>query len=321
MVDIVGVGHACYDNLCMIREYPSEDTASHISDMKIQGGGAASQALVTASRLGGTAGYIGYLGDDQFGKYLLNDYTKENIDTGCIKTVPGGKTSVSFILTSGKTGQRTIFYYPGKLPDLTIDGDAEKMISGAKYLHLDATNYNSALAAARIAKRHNVKVSLDGCEVENDTGRTKELIALTDVLITNKTYPEEVTGCADLKKAMGILAGLGPELVVTTRGADGAYALRGGKFMHFPAYDFKPKDSTGAGDSFHGAFIYCLLHNYPLNYCVKFASAVSAINCMTFGGRDGLPTLSQTLEYIKTHDYDESGIYSISNKNAQDLQS
>ncbi|MDR3644731.1 MAG: carbohydrate kinase family protein [Clostridia bacterium] len=308
MFDVIGVGHACYDNLCTVPVYPREDTASRIVAWDEQGGGAASQALVTLARLGASTAYAGNLGDDRAGQFLLADYQKEKVNTECVKVIKGAVSSTSFILISQETGQRTIFYYPGKLPVLDIEKATEAFIGQSSYLHLDAVDYDSALKAAETARRHHVKTSLDGCEVRDDVSQTIRLITLTDVLITNQTYPEKVTGCSCLPDALKKLAAMGPQIVITTCGADGAFCYDGSRIVHYPAYDIRPVDSTGAGDSFHGAFLFGLVNHYSIERCVQFASAVSAINCMTLGGRAGLPTLDEVFRYMESHPYGRSKV-------------
>lgn len=303
MIDVIGIGHACFDNLCIIPDYPKEDTATRILDIKKQGGGAVSQALVTLSRLGCRAAYVGTLADDEAGKFLLEDYNMERIDTSYVSVCHEGITSTAFVLNNKNTGDRTIFYYPGKLPKLEFDLDKENFINKSKILHLDATDYDAAFQSALIAKKHKVMVSLDGCEIESNVERTIKLISLTDVLITNKIYPFEVTGCSNQNKALLQLAEMGPKIVVMTCGADGCLVILNNEVVHFPAYKIEAIDTTGAGDAFHGAFLYGILQNYSIEYTIKFASAVSAINCLSIGGRKGLPNKEQVLKFLESHEY------------------
>lgn len=306
MFDVIGVGHACFDKLCTVPKYPREDTANRIISIVEQGGGAVSQALVALSRLGASTAYMGSLGDDKAGQFLLNDYKKEKVNTDYINISKNAVSSESFILISQETGERTIFYYPGKIPSLVVDKEIESVIGQTKYLHLDATDYVSAVKAAKAARRNNVKVSLDGCEVERNVEKTIALISLVDILITNETYPLQVTGQRNLSDAIRQLAEFGPKLIVTTCGANGSYYFDGKEIIQYPAYDITPVDSTGAGDAFHGAFLFGLANHYSIGKCIQFASAVSAINCMTVGGRKGLPTLKQVEDYMESHSYSQA---------------
>jgi sugar/nucleoside kinase (ribokinase family) len=76
---------------------------------------------------------------------------------------------------------------------------------------------------------------------------------------------------------------------VATLGADGAMALLGDQCVRFPAFRVQAVDTTGAGDIFHGAFIYGLLQNWPLRQIMTFANAAAALNCTRLGAYADLP--------------------------------
>lgn len=59
-------------------------------------------------------------------------------------------------------------------------------------------------------------------------------------------------------------------------------------------------DTTGAGDVFHGGYLYGLLRKWPLKDTIRFASAVAAMKCRKLGGRAGIPRLSEVREFLKS---------------------
>ena len=79
----------------------------------------------------------------------------------------------------------------------------------------------------------------------------------------------------------------------------------GDKFFKIPAFKVDVVDTTGAGDVFHGAFIYGLLQGWDIEYTAKFSSAVSAIKCTRLGGRAGIPNLATVERFLEdgTIDY------------------
>jgi sugar/nucleoside kinase (ribokinase family) len=90
---------------------------------------------------------------------------------------------------------------------------------------------------------------------------------------------------------MRALRALGPRIVVTTLGARGCAYLDGEDEVRVPAYEVEVLDTTGAGDAFHGAYLYGLLRNWSPRERARFANAVAALNCTALGGRAGLPDL------------------------------
>ncbi len=296
--DVIGIGHLCYDHISIIDGYPPEDTSKHIDEMFNQPGGAASQAIAAVARLGGTAGYLGNLGDDDVGKYLHADCLSEGIDVSHVRLIPGGVTSTSYVFVNSRNASRTLFTYHDKLPAYIFDLEARRYIAGAKCIHLDGTMYENAMEAARIAHEKQVLVSLDGCSPQKDNDKNLALAALTDILIMNETYPCRLVDDSDRERAILRIAELGPRVVISTSGDKGCLLARDGAIERFPAYRIEPVDTTGAGDVFHGAFIFGMLKGYSIEDTIKFSSAVSAINCMSIGGRKGIPSFVQVRQFM-----------------------
>jgi sugar/nucleoside kinase (ribokinase family) len=93
----------------------------------------------------------------------------------------------------------------------------------------------------------------------------------------------------------------GPSVVGVTRGPQGAWARRRDERTVFaPALRVRVVDTTGAGDAFHGAFAWGLLHRRSLRWTMRFASLVAALKCRALGGRRALPTLTQALARMRS---------------------
>jgi len=122
---------------------------------------------------------------------------------------------------------------------------------------------------------------------------------LTDVLITSKAFAEDSTGESDYRKAGEKLRSLGLELIVITLGEDGSICLCSEDFFICNTFEVEVIDTTGAGDVFHGAFLYGLLREWDIRRVSEFATAVAAIKCTKLGGRAGLPTLAEAEKFIK----------------------
>jgi sugar/nucleoside kinase (ribokinase family) len=297
----VSVGHFCLDTVCIADGFPSENTSQHVDFAGKQGGGAAAQAIVTFQRLGGKAGYAGVLGSDDIGTWLLNDLETEGVDHSFV-TRENGYSSFSFVCSNRRNASRTLFNYHDKLPKINFTRDLINYIGHARYLHLDGTMYENARTAAEIARRHGVLVSLDGCSPQKDNRLNRELIKLTDILITNADYPCAIMEDENRERAIRQLAKLGPKTFITTLGEDGYIAYINDELVHYPAYRIDPVDTTGAGDAFHGAFLRALDLNFDFEKALRFSGAVSAIVCKAIGGRDGIPDLKKALEFMTANE-------------------
>ena len=108
------------------------------------------------------------------------------------------------------------------------------------------------------------------------------------------------------------LCAYGAEMAFYTLGAEGAIARSPAGTFTYPAFPTQIVDTTGAGDAFHGAFIYGLLQDWPIHEIACFASAVAALNCGHLGGRSGLPDLAEVESFIaKNRKRWEAGIKSL----------
>lgn len=217
---------------------------------------------------------------------------------------PGVVTHFTNVIVNAQRNTRTFLSYHGKFAPINF-GEAERdYISHAKILHLDNTRNDNALAAARIAKEHHVLVSLDGSSTDPDIRRNWELAELADVVIAGEKFPWKLTGIEDRRAAMlEVGKRLHAKIFLMTVGGSGCILYSNGTLIDYPAYKIAPVDTTGAGDAFHGAFLFGLLHGFDLDYNIRFSSAVGALSCMAVGGRAGLPDHAQTLRFMQEHPF------------------
>lgn len=299
VVEIWGIGHCCQDFSCIVEQYPKEDGSTHILDIDdSQGGGAMATAMVAASRLGATTGIYANLGDDEAGNKILNGLEKDGVYTGLVNRISGGRSSTSYVMVNPENGSRTKFPYHDQLPNLEWSDNFIESLKKSKILHLDGTQYTNALAAARLAKKLGITISLDACSMQADNGKNLELASLADILITNEKYPCRVTEEDTMEKALLKFAQMGPSVVAATMGSRGCLYVKDGEVKHLPAFKVKAIDTTGAGDTFHGAFLSCWLRDKDIEHCLRFASAAAALKCEKQGGRAGIPNRETTEKFL-----------------------
>ena len=298
--DVVGLGCACLDFLGIVPHMPDQDEQVWMSDSIQQGGGMVSTALVTLSRLGASTAFVGKIGDDMAARVIKEEFDLYGVDSEHMIMEPGAASPVSMILVDESTGQRTIMA-GGSTVELSPSEVSAEMVASAKYLHLDNTNRQAALAAARIARIARVPVVLDA-DTMSPPGDLEDLLRLTDYLIASRVFSEELTGLADPWAAVKALSGYGSSVTVVTLGEEGSYTLAGGRSFHTPAFPVDVVDTTGAGDVYHGAFVFGLLREWKLEKTAEFASAVAAMSCTRLGGRQGIPTLDEAISFLRDRD-------------------
>ena len=295
--EIVGIGSTVYDTLMVVGHYPTEDTKMEGMETKVQGGGPCATALVAAQKLGQTTAYMGTVGNDPFGKFMMDDLEYYGVDTTCVRRVPDCVSFHAVVLLSHSNESRTCVWNKGTVPQPTeADLDFE-VLSQAKVLHLDGHMLNAAILAADFCRNRGIKVSYDA---GGTYPGVENLLPLVDWLIPSEEYALKMTGCTDAEEAaQKLYETYHPELVVLTQGVRGGILLDKDGLRHYSSYRVEVVDSNGCGDTFHGAFVAAKLKGYTNEQSCKYASAAAAIKCTRLGARLGMANHEECLAFLK----------------------
>jgi len=293
--DVVGFGLNAVDHLCVVPQYPRFDSKTEIVHYEKLGGGQTATAVVFAARMGLKGKYIGKVGSDDLGVYALESLRAENIDTASVLVERGARNQYAFIIIDKASGERTILWERDRKLSFRQEELCRADICSGRVLHLDGHDYEAAIQAARWAREEGIPVVID---LDKAVPRSAELIANVDFLITSANFPPEFTGIDDPIESLLALRNHCDGFLAVTLGAQGAMAVIGDRCERFPAFKVHAVDTTGAGDIFHGAFIYGLLHNWPLDRIMTFANAAAGLNCTHLGARGGIPPLGEILALV-----------------------
>ena len=121
---------------------------------------------------------------------------------------------------------------------------------------------------------------------------TLELVSLVDVLIGSETFAESLSESGSTyEETLQKVLSMGPREAVFTLGSNGSVGLDSNGVVHEKAFKVASRDTTGAGDVYHGAYIYGLLQGWDMAACMRFGSAAAAVKCAGGGGWRGIPNL------------------------------
>ncbi len=301
--EVLGMGVCTLDILNLVEHFPAGDEVQRAAAISLQGGGPVATAMVTLARLGANAAMLDSLGDDWRAALIREDFSRYGVGTEQIYTHPGRTSSTACVLVRQSDGARAIVYSPGDAPELVEKDLPRDIIRTIKILHLNGRHPAACLAAAHFAKICGVKVSFDG-GADRYRPELRALIPLCDICIVARDFAVKYTGLGEVDAAAHALLDQGVGLVVITAGMHGSWVYpAGGPSFHQPAFPMPTVvDTTGCGDSYHGAFLFGLLRKYPLHETAALASAVAALNSQALGGRAALPTLPQVTAFLKTRE-------------------
>ncbi len=298
-MDVIGVGIATLDFLLRVPSFKVVLKGCDLVDFDIQGGGMVATALVTLSKFGAKTGIITAVGDDHYGNSIISELRMYGVDTSHVKILRGHMSTIVFVLVDGRSGERR-FLVLRKIKNLPMSEEDLKYISKCKILHVDTVFLDAALLSLQYARETGITTSLDVGRWTPSLERCfNKLLSNIDILIVSSDTAYRATRCRRPLEAANMLARKGPQVVVITLGSEGSICVTEGRVIKAPGFKVPVVDTTGAGDVYHGAFLYGILQGWDLEFTLRFSNAAAALKCKHLGGRRGIPDLNRVLSFLE----------------------
>ena len=238
-------------------------------DLRLVSGGSVANSIIALSQLGASGAFIGCVGDDRYGLHYVEEFEQLKIDMG--NPVLVGETTGTCLAIITPDAERTMRTCLAVSSHLAAHHVTPDRIAASEWLFIEGyvfanpeTGQHAIREAIRIARENNTKVALtcsDGFIPEVFGEVFREALSDSDLLFCNAPESIAVAQANDSQSAFAKLKELVPNCVVTD-GPNGAFVRFGGTEAHVPAIECTPKDLTGAGDMFAGAFLYGITHDY-----------------------------------------------------------
>lgn len=295
--EMIGIGSTVYDTLMVVDGFPQEDTKLEGIETRVQGGGPCATALVAAQKLGISTAYMGTIGDDPFGRFMLEDMQRWKVDTSRVRIVPDVVSFHSVVFLNRPRGTRTCIWNRGSVPQPTREDVDVHLLRHAKVLHLDGHMLDAAVYAAGLCRKEGIKVSHDAGGAYPGIER---LMPYVDWLIPSEEFAMKMTGVQTAELAAQKLYEMyHPELLVLTQGVRGGLLLDERGLRRYESYPVDVCDSNGCGDTFHGAFVAAKVKGMTNEQACCYASAAAAIKCTRLGARYGMPTDEECRAFLQ----------------------
>ena len=295
MDKIIGLGNALVDVLATLKDDTLLDemglpkgSMQLIDDAKLQQinikfsqmkthlatGGSAGNAI-----LGAGTGFIGKVGNDNYGEFFRENLQKNKIEDKLLTSdrLPSGVAS-TFI---SPDGERTFGTYLGAAASLRAEELTLDMFKGYAYLFIEGylvQDHEMILHAIELAKEAGLQICLDMASyniVANDLEFFTLLInKYVDIVFANEEEAKAFTG-KEPEEALRVIAKK-CSIAIVKVGANGSYIRKGTEEIKVSAIPVeKVLDTTGAGDYFAAGFLYGLTCGYSLEKCAKIGSILS----------------------------------------------
>ena len=317
---LCGIGESLIDFIPDVKGQRLKDVPSFTR----VAGGAPANVIGAVTKLGIPSKMLTKLGDDPFGDYIIDVLNEAGIDTSNIERDQEGETALAFVSLAAD-GNRDFKFYRKNSADLrySVDDIPEDILDDCGMIHFCSVDLvESPMKEAHkklidMAIEKGVKVSFDPnlrFSLWDDLDALKktvnDFIPYADIIKISDEELEFITGKTDIKDAVPELLSAGRgKYVIYTKGADGAEIYTKDGMVEAPGYSIEVRDTTGAGDSFIGAFLFCILRDEveDLNSVSKdklyeyldFANAYAANTSTKEGALAAMATMDEIQEWIK----------------------
>lgn len=265
----------------------------HISHLQqtVATGGSTSNTIHGLAHLGVPTGYIGKISDDKFGDFFKNDLLDKKITPHLISSKELDTGIATTFITEDT--ERTFATYLGAASGMNTSEIDEAIFGQYDLIHIEGYlvfNHDLILTLCRLAKKHNLLVSMDMASYnlmeENREFMMDLLKNYVDIIFGNELEVAALTGVSP-EKSLDVLAEV-CDTVIVKLGKQGSLIKMNGEKLHIPVVPARCIDSNGLGDIYAAGFLYGLINDYTPYDAGYLASTLAAYLCEYVGAK--LPT-------------------------------
>lgn len=288
---ILCIGHAAYDITVPLTEYPIENTKNRVPERIECGGGPASNAAYLLAKWNMDTYFAGIVGNDTYGNIIENEFKSIGVNIDYLEKSEELTTTSSFIIANSSNGSRTILTYRPKtmkMKNFDIDFKPDVILVDGQEKE----------ASIKIMNEYPDAISIIDAGTARDD--VLELADMVDYVVCSKDYAEAVTGIKvkyedpdTLVRIYNTLKKKYTKNVIVTLEGNGSMYEKDGVVKIMPSIKVDTKDSTAAGDIFHGAFTYGIANNFDIEKTLRYANLAGAISVTRVGGRYSIPSLEE----------------------------
>ncbi|MDE3143830.1 MAG: ribokinase [Bacteroidota bacterium] len=292
MKKIFVIGSATMDMVVKAEKHPLPGETLLGGNFFMNAGGKGANQAVAVARLGGNLTFVAKVGNDVFGKQIIEGFRKENMNTDFVFVDEKNPSGAALIMVNA-TGENCIVVAPGSNGNLLMsDIDKVKNISEAEIILMQLEiPMDTIQTVARNAKSNNQKVILNPAPAQH---LSDELLNGLFLVTPNETEAAiltgiEVTDDASAESAANYLLNKGVENVIITLGKQGAYFKNKGRSLKIKSPEVIALDTTAAGDTFSGALTVALTEGMDWKHAIEFACKAASISVTRLGAQASVP--------------------------------
>jgi sugar/nucleoside kinase (ribokinase family) len=290
---------------------PQKGKLDLVDQLELHLGGCASNAAVDLQKIGIQTAVIGRVGNDGFGKFVINEMRLNGVEVGGIKISNESKTSASVVAVHSN-GERSFIHHLGANADFSIDDINLQIIYDAPILFVAGAllmpSFDGIPSSKVLQKAQSANVITVMDTAWDSTGKwmdsIKPCLPHLDYFIPSLEEAEMISGKKQPEEIADVFLQNGVKNAVVKLGSNGCFIKnnRGEKYFIEAYKNIRVADTTGAGDSFAAGFIAGLTMGWDLKMCGKFGNAAGAHCVMEIGATTGLKKMNEILEFINKNE-------------------
>ena len=296
MNKVTVLGSLNVDSILRFKRFPKPGETLPLTGKSVAGGGKGANQAIAAARAGAQTTFIGKVGTDQEGTFMVQQLTDSGVDDQYVQHSDAANTGSAFILLDSSSENRIL-----------IDGGTNQQVTAKDVERAQSAISTSTFLIAQFETP--IAATIRGFELAQAAGQKTilnpppttttvpaELLATTDLIVPSETKTETLTGVHFTDEPSMIqgeqkLQALGVANVIITVGSKGAFWMRGAEHGFVAAYKVEAVDTTAAGDTFIGALSSVLMPDFSnLAAAVRFANRASSIAVQKLGAQPSIPT-------------------------------
>jgi sugar/nucleoside kinase (ribokinase family) len=312
--DVVCAGIVVADHLCVpVDHVPDAGELVMTDGLTLEIGGCASNAAVDLAKIGVACTVCGCVGDDVFGRFVVETLKARGVDTTGIRVATDADTSQTLIVNVTGQDRRFIHCFGANARFMAAD-IRDELVAQAKvlyvggYLLMPTLDQKSLAEVFRSARSRGVKTVLDvavpgrlGAGQEHLMGTLDQLLPHTDVFLPNEDEARLITGRSDPLEQAQVFRDAGVGIAVITMGGKGSVLVGDGVRLRAGVFPIKFVDGSGGGDAFDAGYICGLLRGYDARGCLELASALGASCVRSVGTTPGVFTRAECEDFLRDH--------------------
>lgn len=302
MKKVIVAGSLNVDLTIEVDKMPVQGETIHGHDYFVNEGGKGGNQAIAAVKSAADTIFIGSVGNDVFGKQVLESLEKFHISTGCIQIHEDVSTGTAMIIRENNDNR--IILNPGANYAMTFEfakGELDKVASeGDIFITQFENNLEATFKLVEYAKSLKMQTILNPAPAKKIPDEVYKYI---DLLVINQSECEVISGIypnneEECLKATEVLKDKGASNIIITLGKEGSLTITDKENIRVNAHKVQAVDSTAAGDSFIGAIAAKLSRGVSLKESLEYATKVSAVTVTRKGAQISIPTEKEVNEFF-----------------------